>query len=183
MKLLLLYTSHHGQTEKIINRIHAELANKYDCDVIKLHEKLEINLENYQAVILGTSIHYGFYSKVMIKFIKKNYIQLNQKISAFFGVNLIARKLDKNTPETNIYTKKFLDKISWQPTLKYVFAGALYYPRYNWFDRNAIRFIMWIGNGDTDISKTVIEFTDWNKVNEFTKKFDELLVKKTDFFK
>lgn len=171
MKVLLLYTTHEKQTFKIMQRIKKQLEGKFDCDVVELLPETQVDLTNYQAVLLGCSIRYGFYSKVMKKFIDNNYQKLNSMKSAFFGVNVIARKPNKNTPETNIYTRKFLSKIAWKPKLTAVFAGALYYPQYNWFDRNMIRFIMWLGKGDTDVSKEVIEYTDWAKVDEFATKF------------
>ncbi len=62
--------------------------------------------------------------------------------SAFFAVNLTARKPEKRSPQTNAYTRKFLLSSPWQPKQCAVFAGALRYPRYRWFDRVMIRFIM-----------------------------------------
>ena len=171
MKVLLLYTTHEKQTFKIMQRIENQLAGKCDCDVIELLPSTNIDLTKYQAVLLGCSIRYGFYSKVMKKFIDDNYQQLNKMRSGFFGVNVVARKSHKNTPETNSYTRKFLAKIAWQPTIKAVFAGALYYPKYNWFDRNMVRFIMWLGKGDTDVTKPIIEYTDWAKVDQFAALF------------
>jgi menaquinone-dependent protoporphyrinogen oxidase len=47
-----------------------------------------------------------------------------------------------------------------------VFAGALRYPRYRWFDKVMIRFIMRMTGGETDTSKEV-EYTDWNEVGQF----------------
>ena len=175
IKVLLLYTTHEKQTLKIMQRIKTQLAGKCDCDLIELLPNSHIDLANYQAVLIGGSIRYGFYSKTMKKFIDANYLQLNTLKSGFFGVNMVARKPNKNTPETNIYTKKFLAKIAWQPTIKAVFAGALYYPKYNWFDRNMIRFIMWLGKGDTDVTKEVIEYTNWDKVDEFAHQFATLI--------
>lgn len=171
IKVLLLYTTHEKQTLKIMERIKNRLGHKCDCDVIELLPDTKIDLTPYQAVLLGSSIRYGFYSKIMKKFIDTHYQQLNQIKSGFFGVNMVARKPNKNTPETNLYTRKFLAKILWKPTIKAVFAGALYYPQYNWFDRNMIRFIMWLGKGDTDVSKPMIEYTDWSKVEEFADQF------------
>lgn len=171
VKVLLLYTTHEKQTLKIMQRIKTQLGDKCDCDVIQLLPDSHIDLTKYQAVLLGSSIRYGFYSKVMKKFIDDNYQQLNTIRSGFFGVNVVARKPNKNTPETNLYTKKFLAKIAWKPTIKAVFAGALYYPQYNWFDRNMIRFIMWLGKGDTDVTKPVIEYTNWTNVDEFAAQF------------
>ncbi|EJS87554.1 protoporphyrinogen oxidase, partial [Pasteurella multocida subsp. multocida str. Anand1_cattle] len=68
---------------------------------------------------------------------------------------------------TNVYVRKFLQRIDWQPHLAAVFAGALYYPRYSFFDRTMIRLIMKITGGETDTSKE-IEYTDWQKVEFFT---------------
>jgi menaquinone-dependent protoporphyrinogen oxidase len=176
-KVLLLYTTHEKQTFKIMQRIKTQLVGKGDCDLIELLPDSNIDLTQYQAVLVGCSLRYGFYSKTMKKFIDANYQQLNKLKSGFFGVNLVARKPNKNTPETNSYTRKFLAKIAWQPTIKAVFAGALYYPKYNWFDRNMIRLIMWLGKGDTDVTKEVIEYTNWEKVDEFANQFAELVDK------
>ena len=79
---------------------------------------------------------------------------------------MVARKPEKNTPETNPYLQKFLKKIAWQPANLAVFAGKIDYPRYGTIDRTMIRFIMWMTKGPTDPTLTV-EFTDWDKVDEF----------------
>jgi menaquinone-dependent protoporphyrinogen oxidase len=47
-----------------------------------------------------------------------------------------------------------------------VFAGKLDYPKYGFWDRTIIRFIMWMTRGPTD-STTVVEFTDWREVDAF----------------
>ncbi|XKM13862.1 menaquinone-dependent protoporphyrinogen IX dehydrogenase [Orbaceae bacterium ac157xtp] len=171
MKILFLYTTHEGQAAKIIHRIRSHFGDPFECDVINLEQTTQIDLTQYQAVMVGTSLRYGYYNHVMKNFINQHHQQISNKVNAFFGVNLVARKANKNTPETNVYTKKFLSKIKWQPQLSAVFAGALYYPRYNWLDKNMIRFIMWLGKGETDVTKPVIEYTDWNKVDEFAKQF------------
>jgi len=61
---------------------------------------------------------------------------------------------------------KFLKQIEWKPKKLAVFAGKLDYQKYGLFDRQMIRFIMWLTKGPTD-TKSVIEFTDWNKVEKF----------------
>ena len=72
----------------------------------------------------------------------------------------------KNQPETNPYLKKFLKEISWQPRQLAVFAGKLNYPIYSFWDKQIIRFIMWMTKGPTD-PDTVIDYTDWNQVEAF----------------
>ena len=120
---------------------------------------------------LGASIRYGKYREEIFEFIKENEELLNSKDNAFFSVNVVARKENKNKPETNPYLIKFLNKISWQPKILDVFAGKIDYPRYKFLDKYAIKFIMWITKGPTDTSK-VYEFTDWNRVKSFAEKLE-----------
>ena len=94
--------------------------------------------------------------------------ELEKRFTAFFTVNVVARKKEKNQPETNPYMKKFIELSGWQPDKLVVFAARIDYPSYRFFDRLIIRFIMLITKGPTDTSQTY-EFTDWTKVEEFAK--------------
>ena len=166
MKTLILYSSHDGQTKKIAAYI-AEII-KENVDVKSISDK--VNLQDYDRIIIGASIRYGHFNKQLYKMLEKHTALLNQKITAFFGVNLTARKPEKSTPETNVYVRKFLQRITWQPTISAVFAVALLYPRYTFFDRVMIQFIMRITGGETDPTKE-IEYTDWQKVRSFSEAF------------
>ena len=123
---------------------------------------------NFEKIIIGASIRYGRHSQELYNFVNSNKDILNQKESAFFSVNVVARKLEKNTAATNPYIKKFLKISDWKPKKIKVFAGKVDYPNYNFLDKHIIRFIMYITNGPTDITQTY-EFTDWSKVDDFTK--------------
>ena len=125
-----------------------------------------INLDEYKTIIIGASIRYGKYRKELYKFIRKNKDYLDKKNNAFFSVNVVARRSNKNTPETNPYLIKFLKNIDWVPKKVGVFAGKIEYPKYKFFDKYAIKFIMWITKGPTNTSETY-EFTDWEKVKTF----------------
>lgn len=178
-KVVLVYTSNEGQTEKVMAKIQTIINQHFSCDRVKLTADTRIDLNQYQAILIGSSIRYGFYHKWIKQFIHKHHAKLNTMYGGFLGINMVARKSNKNTPETNLYTRKFLAGLPWQPQIKAVFAGALYYPRYNWFDKFMIRFIMWLGKGDTDTRKPVIEYTDWDKVDAFAEKFKNECLKAT----
>ncbi|AGH39393.1 Protoporphyrinogen oxidase [Bibersteinia trehalosi USDA-ARS-USMARC-188] len=170
MKTAILYLTRDGQTKKIAERMASQIP---DCQLISLRDQAVVsatNFANFDQIIIGASIRYGHFDPLLEKFIAQHYALLNTKKSAFFSVNLTARKANRNTPQTNVYTRKLLARIAWQPSLVEVFAGALFYPRYNWFDRTMIRFIMRITKGDTDISREY-EYTDWQKVDLFVKRF------------
>ncbi|MDR9828762.1 menaquinone-dependent protoporphyrinogen IX dehydrogenase [Vibrio sp. FNV 38] len=173
-KVLLLYSSREGQTKKIIGHI-ATLLGETQCEVADLHESTNFDLDQYDRVLIGASVRYGRLNKKLYQFIQRNETFLSANRVAFFCVNLTARKEDqgKDTPEGSAYIKTFLSKSAWQPSLIGVFAGALYYPRYNWFDRAMIKFIMSMTGGETDTSKEV-EYTNWEKVSSFADKFKNM---------
>jgi menaquinone-dependent protoporphyrinogen oxidase len=125
-----------------------------------------VELNKFNKIVIGASIRYGKHSKMIYQFISNHQQILDEKPNAFFSVNVVARKPDKNRPETNPYLKKFLSQISWKPKELAVFAGKIDYQKYTILDRLMIRMIMWITKGPTD-PKAKIEFTDWNQVNNF----------------
>lgn len=129
-------------------------------------EDKNINLSEFDIVIIGASIRYGKHNKAVYTFIQDNQAVLESKKNAFFSVNIVARKPNKNTPQTNPYLLKFLKHISWKPENLAVFGGKLDYQRYGLFDRYMIRFIMWMTKGDTDLN-SVIEYTNWDEVEKF----------------
>ena len=79
---------------------------------------------------------------------------------------MVARKPDKNQPDTNPYVRKLLRRIRWRPGQVAVFAGKIDYPRYDFLDRLVIRGIMWLTGGPTD-PEAVVDFTDWRQVEAF----------------
>ncbi|PJG84251.1 menaquinone-dependent protoporphyrinogen IX dehydrogenase [Conservatibacter flavescens] len=164
MKTLILYLSHDGQTMKIAHEIACKMGGV--VEVAPLNPESAVDLKQFSQVVIGASIRYGHFHRNLYQFIEKYHLQLNQMPTAFFSVNLTARKADKNTPETNGYTRKFLQKSKWKPTITQVFAGGLYYPRYRFIDRVMIQLIMRITGGETDTTKE-IEYTNWNDVYQF----------------
>ena len=168
MSCLLIYSSTDGQTKKICDVIKENLSNKNPIQICTVDEAINLDINNYDQIILGASIRYGNYKSNLFKFIKNNIQILDKKKNAFFSVNVVARKTEKNTPSTNPYIKKFLKKTCWRPKKIEVFAGKVDYPNYNFFNKLVIRFIMYITKGPTDISQSY-EFTDWEKVKKFSK--------------
>ena len=103
----------------------------------------------------------------------KNLDELSSKDNAFFSVNVVARKSEKNTPETNPYMKKFIKLSPWRPKDLAVFAGKIDYQNYKFIDRHMIRLIMWIGKGPTNLNGSY-EFTNWDEVKKFGKVIKEM---------
>lgn len=168
-KTAIIFSSTDGHTASICEKILDILKHASMVSLSSIEEADSLNLENFDFIIIGASIRYGKHKPNLFKFINKNLEVLNKKQTAFFNVNAVARKDEKNTPKTNPYLIKFLNKVSWKPTLLDVFAGKISYPKYHFFDKHMIRFIMWMSRGPTNPTK-VYEFTDWNRVESFGNK-------------
>ena len=134
---------------------------------MSIDEVTQKTLIDHDRVLIGASIRYGKYRANVFKFIKENINILRDKSAAFFSVNVVARKKEKNLPETNPYIIKFLKQTQWVPSYIGVFAGKVEYPKYGFFDKYTIRFIMWLTKGPTDITQSY-EFTDWKAVENFS---------------
>ena len=169
--LLIIYSSTDGHTAKICKRITNYLDRENTTKIVSIEEAIKFNLSEFDKIIIGASIRYGRHAKKLYKFIELNKTILEQKESVFFSVSVVARKPEKNTPETNPYIKKFLKISKWKPTKIGVFAGRVDYPNYSFFDRYVIKFIMFLTNGPTDTSQS-FEFTDWSKVDDFAKELN-----------
>lgn len=176
MKALLLYSSREGQTKAIVSYIANQIQGDMKVDLYNIDEMPSVNLTDYNSILIGASIRYGHFSKMFKAFIDRNSNTLNQMPTAFVSVSLIARKAEKQSPQTNSYTHKYLLSTKWKPSICGVFAGALRYPRYTWLDRVMIQLIMKMTGGETDSSKDV-EYTDWEQVKRFSYEFGRLASK------
>ena len=162
----ILYATVDGQTTKICNEIVKTLKEKNADVQLFTIDTFTKNIADFDNLVIASCIRYGVHDKEIIAFINKNKAALDTIKTAFFSVNLVARKPEKNTPETNPYVVKFFKNIDWKPTITEVFAGMLDYKKYKPFDRIMIQFIMWMTKGPTD-KNTKIEYTNWNKVKAF----------------
>ncbi len=163
-KLLILYSTVDGHTKNICEYIYNKLKGKKRISIFSIEESENYKLEDFNEVVIGASVRYGYHRKNVYEFVQKNLEELNNLKTAFFSLNLTARKPEKSTPENNPYIIKFLKKVKWNPSIKEVFAGRLDYPSLDTLNKLAILFIMFITNGPKDTSKTY-ELTDWKKVD------------------
>ena len=164
---LLIYSTVDGHTKNISKEIGSHIKENFDVTIMSIDEVTQKTLIDHDRVLIGASIRYGKYRANVFKFIKENINVLRDKSAAFFSVNVVARKKEKNLPETNPYIIKFLKQTQWVPSYIGVFAGKVEYPKYGFFDKYTIRFIMWLTKGPTDITQSY-EFTDWKAVENFS---------------
>ena len=173
-RILVIYSTTDGHTREICLRLQKVIENAgNEVTLVDVANAAASDLNTFDKIVIGASIRYGKHSPAIYALIKENSRLLDAKPNAFFSVNVVARKPNKNTPETNPYLKKFLKQITWKPQLLAVFAGKIDYQKYSFWDRSMIRFIMWMTRGPTD-PQSKIEFTDWNQVEGFGRAVSEM---------
>lgn len=166
-RTLIAYSTVDGHTRKICRRLKELLEQSgHTVELVDTGNATDVDPASFDQVVVGASIRYGKYRPDVYRFIEDNRDALEQRPSAFFSVNIVARKAGKDTPESNPYVRAFRRKTTWVPREVGVFAGMLDYPSYGFMDRQAIRLIMWLTKGPTDPT-ACIEFTDWQAVEEF----------------
>lgn len=165
--ILILYSTTDGHTKEICQKIRSVVEQHgHEVKLISIDDELYVDLRLFDKIVVGASIRYGKHNKKVFDFVVRNKKILENKPSAFFSVNVVARKPDKNQPDNNPYMRKFLEQVPWRPNEVAVFAGKIDYQKYRFFDRLTIRLIMYITNGPTN-PKTVADFTNWEKVENF----------------
>jgi len=164
-KLLILYSTVDGHTKNICQYLSDKLFRRKLLKISSIEESNTFNISEFDEIVIGASVRYGYHRKNVYKFIEKNKSILNKKKTVFFSLNLTARKPEKSTADTNPYVIKFLKKVDWEPSISEVFAGKLDYPNLDFLNKLAILFIMVITNGPKDTSKSY-ELTDWKRVDK-----------------
>ncbi len=173
-RVLFVYSSVYGQSRKVCERLQTHLAAQgHTCEILPI-DTGGLDPAAYDGIVVGASIRHGKHNPAVMEFIQKHRTALDAKPSAFFSVSLVARKAGKNTAETNPYAKAFLARSPWKPKLAAVFGGVLDYQRYGLFDRYAIKLIMTITKGPTDLN-TAVEFTDWDAVDRYGERLAALV--------
>ncbi len=172
--ILILYSTVDGHTLTICRTIKERVERSgHAVTLASIEDAGTVAPKDFDKVVIGASIRYGKHRPSVFRFIDANLPLLDSKPNAFFSVNIVARKPEKNGPDTNPYLRKFLRKTSWKPKLLGVFAGRLDYPRYRTLDRMMIRLIMRLTDGPTDPS-AVVDFTDWQQVDRFAQSIVDL---------
>ncbi len=173
-KIIIIYSTTDGHTRDICQHLQQVIENRMNHVVLNsINDEAEIDLKPFDKIVIGASIRYGKHHPKVYQFIKNNLPILESKPNAFFTVNVVARKPEKNQPETNPYLLKFLRQIPWKPMKLAVFAGKIDYQKYNFSDRLMIRLIMWMTKGPTH-PKTNIDFTNWSQVEDFGRVISEM---------
>lgn len=172
-RILIVYGTTESHTRKVAYRIAALACEAgHTVEVVDAAiRRSALAAGDYDAVLVGASVHRGRFQKAVEHFVKENLAFLNHTPSAFFGVSLVAASQDpEHAREADRLVERFLAETGWRPAHRASFAGALLYSRYNVLKRLVMRLIAGREGGGTDMSRDY-EYTDWHAVDGFAQSF------------
>jgi menaquinone-dependent protoporphyrinogen oxidase len=172
-KILIVYGTTYGQTEKIVRRIDRELAKQgHDVSVFQGDQlPPELSLGVHAAVLIAASLIAGKHQRYIREFVRRHADQLNAVPSAFISVSASAA----DSPDlARAGAESFLRQTSWHPMFVQCFAGSLAYTQYRWWLRWIMKHISRSHGGPTDTSRDH-ELTDWEAVDRFAVRLADAL--------
>lgn len=165
--ILIAFSSHDGQTGRIAHRLGERLAARdLPVDLVDLAARV-CTPDGVRGVVLGASLRYGRFPKVVRRWAKQHSQALAQLPGAFFAVSLAAAsKRPEDAGAAERLRDDMIARTGWKPTLRASFAGALRYSAYGPLTRLIMRRIAGRSGGDTDLSRDH-DYTDWAAVDAF----------------
>jgi menaquinone-dependent protoporphyrinogen oxidase len=172
-KILVVFYSSEGQTERIAQRLAAELRERGDVVDVESVEHAP-SVDGYDAVVVGDPIHAVHHSRALTSWLRDHADELRGKTSALFQVSLTsANPDDEHTATAQQLVRELLQRTGFDPDAVGLFAGALLYTRYGWTKRHLMRAIVKREGGDLDMTRDH-EYTDWAAVDEFATDVDAI---------
>ena len=167
---LVAYGTSEGQTAKVATRIgEAITARGHEATVVNADEiPADLAIDDFDAVLVGGSIHRGRQQPVIRALVDSNRDALRSKPTAFFQVSLSSTSEEGRTQAAE-YVETFLEETEWHPDRIGLFGGALRYSEYGFLTRLLMKQIARrnIAEMPEADASGDIEFTDWIEVDAF----------------
>jgi menaquinone-dependent protoporphyrinogen oxidase len=167
LSFLVIYGTGEGQTEKVAARLVEAIEDRgHDARAVNVRDRpSDRDVEESDAVIVGSSIHIGKHGRKVRTFVRNHRDALAAKPTAFFQVSL-SSSTEEGAEEAAKYVDEFVETTGWHPDRIGLFGGALRFSKYGFIKGLMMKRIVAGSMPDVDPS-TDTEFTDWDEVDAF----------------
>jgi len=180
--ILVCYGTGEGQTRKVARRIAGTLEDRgHTATVVNADDcPPEFDVDDFDAALVGGSIHAGRHQASVRSFVGANRDGLLGRPSGFFQVSRFSAAPDRERQElAKSIADDLFSETGWYPDLLGLFGGAIRYSMYGFVKRQMVRWWARRTTGDTDTSRDY-EYTDWNAVERFARDFAEFVDRQLD---
>lgn len=171
-RILIVYESKYGQTEKIAKFLsNRMLTQGHSVNLLNLRNRETLSPANYDGIVVGAGLYMRRYPRALVKWVQTHSKTLSQRPTAFFSVCLAVMQSDLKTQrDLHVIENDFFKKTKWYPKRREAFAGALSYTKYSWLTKQVMKIMARASGGDADTSKDY-EYTSWKDVSRFSDNF------------
>lgn len=148
MKTLIVYATHHGSSEKAAKLLKQQIGG--EVILCNIRKDRNPDISEYDAVILGGSIHAGEVNQSLKKFIKLNLENLEKK-----HLGLFLCCMDKEKAQVQ-FENAYPEKLRNRSIANELFGGEFIFEKMNWFERLAIKKIAGVHETVSDIDEEAI---------------------------
>lgn len=149
MKAVIVYDSLHGSTEKCARQLR-ELING-DVQTVSLQKNQEINLNDFDTVIIGGSIHMGVIQTRVENFISKNQAQLLEK-----QIGLYLCCMEEGDVAQQQFNKAYPDNLRNKAKALGLFGGEFNLRKMSFFEKKLTRKLTGITSSVSKINEEAI---------------------------
>jgi menaquinone-dependent protoporphyrinogen oxidase len=173
MKVLLVYATTEGQTQKIaafvtdrLARLGHQVVTANAADAGALPDP-----RRFDAVIIAASVHLGRYQSAATGFVREHRAAISARANAFLSVSLAAAGRERDdVAGLKKCVADFVQATGWTPGRIHHVAGALRYTAYPFLTRGVMKYIAWRKGAPTDTHHDH-ELTDWDDLGRFADTF------------
>ncbi|MCB8995335.1 MAG: flavodoxin domain-containing protein [Bacteroidales bacterium] len=161
MKSVIIFESLHGSTEKCAKLLAGKVNS--DIELARLQDKKDLDIEKYDTIIIGGSIHHGMIHSRIEKFIHNNHSILMSKNVGFYLCCMEEGEVAKKQFET-----AYPEDLRRKAFAKGLFGGEFNFGKMNFFEKKMTQKITGI---NSSVSKINLEEIDKfaAKVNDLSK--------------
>lgn len=167
MKILIVYATTDGQTQKIARRACDLLADAGAAvELMQAEEALDLDLGRFDGAVLAGSVHVGGFQKALSRFARDRAADLNAMPTLFLPVSLSAAGQDaEDWAGLERIMAEFREATGWAPGRIEHVAGAFRFTEYDPFRGWAMRRIA-AKRDPAAAPPENREYTDWGRLAE-----------------
>lgn len=185
--ILIVYGTRYGSTEEVAEKIKSMLeeqgCNVHLLNVKNTKEKNWPSLQNYDGVIVGSSIKIMKWMKEPKRFLQKYQRELSSadRILGVFVSSMGAAIPDQRQETYDKCLRDVMDEMKLQPEISEAFGGVFDFSsssKMGAIDKRMARFAALAMTQEAGLeinTEARNDFRDWNQIRDFVEKFLELV--------
>jgi len=150
MRTAIVYTSNHGTTEKVAQKIKEGLGEE-KAQLFNLKKNKKFDVSQFDQIIVGGSIHAGQVQKKVKHFLEKNTPELLKKR---LGLFLCCMHEDE---AVNQFNREFPEKLRSHAISKKIMGGEFLFEKMNFVEKALIKKIAGVKESVSKINHNEIE--------------------------